>query len=530
MATIGRFYIDGKLTNPPTEAVPEFGQQGIVVEAFFGSDNVQPVITPQEFTFTNEAAKIIRDYVDAGNIYDGLPFAVELVGQAGTISLIDGFLDLVEKYDVISPVQVVTTAKYIASTDNVDQQMANITLDLMDAIGVLTQADYPDIPYVVEKTRSPAEIAITSITLFLMLKELAENVEKLAEDVATVLGMTGTSATGGIGATIYQIAVVILRAAYIAILIKAIIDLIEDLLENFISPIRNHKGLTLRTGLEKTFNHLGYEFESPLKELDFYTYIPSAPSNGQPIQKGIPRSNDYGYNFAEFVELAKSLLNARIAVLDGVLHFRTESDPFWQKNSTYKMPDILLEDNSPKQTNADELVKGRIIQFTLDTKDDWTYDNRIGTQLTIITQSDTGKPQNLNSMEGYEQTIYPVALGNVKEELNDIEIALRTAATAADTVLGFFGSNKRLADRVEKRVGMLKVSDEIHSVPKMIYQSNGVIPLNHRDLLSARYSYENYLIWKFSFVAEDFRRQRDKYDEVLTGFGMNNFIETIINS
>ena len=88
MYTTGRFIINGKIVDPPIEAVPSVGSNGLFIEAAFGVDNVQPAITPLDFTFPNETAKLIRDYVADGNIFQNMDFEAEVIGEAGTFNVV----------------------------------------------------------------------------------------------------------------------------------------------------------------------------------------------------------------------------------------------------------------------------------------------------------------------------------------------------------------------------------------------------------------------------------------------------------
>lgn len=520
-STVGVFRIDGVDVPPPVE------NQEITIEAFFGSDNIQPKVSPLEFTFINEAAKTINDYVDAGNIFQGLTFDASVIGDAGNIQIIDGYLDLANRYDKISPIKIKTEAKFLDGIGNLDKQLKGITFDLLVEENIINNSDYTRVRYVVEKPINAVELVITSVTLFLLIKELAENTEKLGEDINTALGMLSTSATGGIGAVIYQIAMVLVRAAYIAILLKSIIDLVEDLISNFISQIYIKNALSYRVALEKIFAYLGYRFESPIEDLDYLTYVPS--NNSTESRNGVPNPGDFGYNVDAYVSMLLKQFRARIANIDGTIHFRALNDPFWLKNSTYVMDDVLLEDNYSEKKNTQELIKSKIVEFLLDSQDDWTRDNYLGTNYTVITQHIEEVDQRKDALKGFERVTINVSFGNRKDRLNPLEETLKILAGVADTITGIFGANQHFAQRIKNRVGMMKVSGETWSNPKMIYWDNDQMPVNHRDLTSAKYFYENFISYD-SFVLNDFKRQREFYEGVEVGFGLSDFIETNKNS
>lgn len=521
MATVKVFRIEGNEVEPPIEI------HDLLVESAFGTSNIQPSISPLDLTFVNSTAKTIIDYVEAGNIYKRLCFSAEIIGDAGTINIIDGFLALSEKYEKISPIKVLTTAKFLNGITNLDSDLEGITFDLMVQKGNILDSDFTRMNHVVEKPINGVELVVTSLTLFMMLKELAENTEKLAEDITTPAAILASGTTGVVGATIYKVGVVLIRAAYIFVLLKAIIELIESILENFISPVRIRKGLNYRVALEKIFERLGYAFESPIEELDYFTYLPS--SDGTVSIQGIPRPNEFSYTVSGFVSLVRKQFNAKIAELDGVIHLRSENDVFWLKNSTYVLDDILLEDSISERKNTDELVRSRLIEYLVDSTDDWTRINYAGTNYTIFTEHTEEIDPRKDGLRDFERETFNVALGNRKDSLNNLQEALKVLAQVADTVTGVFGSNQHFAQRIKNRVGMIKTSAEIWSQPKVIYWKDGSMPFGHRDLTSAKTLYEKYISEK-SFVQNNYKRQRIIYEGVRTGFGLSNYIEVNRNS
>jgi hypothetical protein len=307
--------------------------------------------------------------------------------------------------------------------------------------------------------------------------------------------------------------------------------MIQDLLERFISPVRQIKGFSLQRILQVGFEKLGYGFETGIPNLDKHVYIPSIRTKSEistdSQQNGIPNASDYGYLFGEIVSLARKYFEARIAVIDGVAQFRWAGDEYWIKQSTYQMPSVLLEDETPKKYNTDELTKSRLIYFETDDSDWWTLDNYRGTDYEVITQHTEEVDPKKDGLVGFERITFPISLGHVKENLNALEIALKTLAQAADLVTKAFGSQQSFTERIERRVGMLKVSHENTSRPKLLYY-NGSIPSNHRDLLSAKVSWNSWGKYN-SFVDNNFKRQRLFYEGVTFGFGLSGTKETIRN-
>lgn len=527
METTGRFYINGESVDLPLEAIPSFGATGIQVNAIFGDENVQANITPLEFNFVGTAARTVKNYFNSGDGFVKLPFSAEVIGDAGQLDLIDGYLDLTDGYEVVSDVQIKVKAKFNESTLSLEQRVSGVSFDLLFIKGKIQQSDSEEIEYVVEKPINVVELVVTSISLYLMIKELTEFTKETSKDVANVLGLSSTGVTGTIGATVYQIAIIAVRAAYNTIMIKAIIDMVTDVITKFISPLYVTRGFTYRRILEIGFDYLGYDFDSNISELDFYTYTPSI--NGESNPFGIPKANDYGYLFGDLVNLIRKQFRAKIGVMNGTVYLYPAKDDFWIKNSQYTMESVLLEGVYGENYNLDELVAARIIEYSLDSNDLWTLENYEGTNYVIDTDNYPEIEASESLLEGFERTNFNVALGNVKDGLNPLEQSLNVLAKTAGVILGIFGSGKKLSNLIQKRVGVLKISETTTTIPKCIYLKGGRIPLNHRELLSAKANWDSYINYD-SFIENDFKRQRIKYTGVRIPFGLSNYKKVVNNS
>ena len=123
MQTTGRYILDGKETDAIVEAVTDVGDSGIFIEASFGVENVQPAIEPLELTFANEGAKIIRDFIKDGRIFEGMDFSADVIGDAGIVEAINGYLDLTDGYEELNEVLVKAKAKFKQSTLSLEEQM-----------------------------------------------------------------------------------------------------------------------------------------------------------------------------------------------------------------------------------------------------------------------------------------------------------------------------------------------------------------------------------------------------------------------
>lgn len=533
MSTYLTFKLAGKEIPAPVD------WQDIQVEATFinlseagAVQSVQPNLDIERFVFVNQAAKQIRDYItngillgDAG-IFEGIPFSITATDKNNTTVVFDGMLDLTDDYEQIHTAKVEAKIKDVAGLNSLSERAQAVSYGFLLSQGTITPSDFIDIKYVAERKVQAIELLMASVTLFLMLKELAEAIRDLEDTIAQVIADTAGGATGPIAGIGYSIAKAIIQAAYVALIIIAIINLLTDMINLLIPFVRTHKGINFRVMLQKAASYLGFNLISPIAELDLVNYLPSKPDDQDPLKEGIPRPEDFGYIVSEAFELAQRCFNAKLQIDGDDLHLRSLNDPFWKKTSTYKMPSVLVEN---RRFNTGEMRASRIIQFETDVRDEWTDNEFKGTNFAISTHPIIVNNDKMLLLKGLDQVQIPVALGSRKDGLNDVEKALAIAAGAADDVIGFFGGSSNLRDKITTKIGMLKVSHSIHSVPKLVPLVNGRIPSNHRNRWSAKVLYDNYHNEK-SFVANNFGNQYELFKDVTVPFGLSEFLQLIKNS
>ena len=527
-----KYLLDGVQYNAPE------GWEDVTIEAEYVNDNIQPSLTVSEYSFPLEAREAILNWFHNGvGGFEGMPFELILYNnQAQQISF-KSFLDFTSNYQEL--LQDGRISVGTIKEDNIDDlysKLEAVTFGYLEAIGSVTNADYVPQEYVVEKKFNMIELLITSITLFLMIKELAESIERTSDAIAEATGIAAAGFTGTVGAAILLVLKAIIAIAYTAILLIAIINLAQILINSLVSPIREHKTILLRHALEVVASHLGYGLIAPNIDFDYIHYLPSNPrlddktfdgfinsTKGTPT--GIPNVLDYGYNCKDMFILAKELINGKIAIIGNDIHVRPKNDSFWLNSATWQMPSKLIE---VKKYNLDELKSTRLIQFKTDLNDEWTIDKYKGTAYEIKTSPINVINPKAILLKGLDETNFNVALGNRKDELNAIENLMKVVANFIDNVTGVFGGGTNFASQVNGRKGVLKQSQNWHSVPKLIYIKGSRLPINHRDLFSAKTLYDSYLNYD-SFIQNNFKRQRAIYTDVEIPFGLQDFKQLTTN-
>jgi hypothetical protein len=528
-----RFTLNNQIVDAPIE------WQDISVQADFEDNAVQPKIDIEEFTFVNQEAQTIRDWISAGRIFEGIPFKIDTYNVNTSSNSFDGFINCSNGVEIFDDRTLKAKLEQSKSWFSVRERMQGVTMSYLESIGVFTDSDYTKVKYVVEKNDNSFEVLMNSVVLFMMSVQLYQEIKSIQKDIANSTGIAASGAFATVGAAIFTTLAAIIQAAFLILMFAAILKLALQIFQTFLPIPRTHRTIKLRTALEKISNYLGYTFSSPITLLDNLVYLPSNLQVDKVnfltglidiprgTRSGLPNESDFGFTGLEFFELCEKMFNAQLKVEGNNLEFRTRNDPYWQQTATYQMPNFLRK---VKRYNTDELVFSRLIRFDTDEiADEWTINNFKGTNYQIITDDTSITDRAARYIEKHETISFPVCLGNRKSELNALENSLATLGSFIDFVVNFFGGNSNFAGKITSRIGVLKVGTNNTTKPKILYVNGTKIPSNHRDLFSAKALYNGYINEK-SFVLNNFGGQKALYSLEGLPFGFEDFLKTIENS
>lgn len=533
------------ILNGKSVAVPK-GFFDVGVKASFG-ENIQANLTTEEFTFILDAYQEIIEWINNGRsggvgIFEGIPLVITDSNANNNVSVFKGILDLQEGTIVQERLkQVQCRLRQDDSLNQLSQLLEPLDYGYLKSLGVISSSDYVDVDYVVNKLDKGLETITTLITIYLLSKQLADTIKEIGTTATTISGIAASGVTGGIGAAIYAVAVAVLQVAYAATLLILIIDFGTDLFNILVQPQRRHKGISLKTLIEKACEYIGYQLQTTIEDLDNLVYLPSNQNVDQfglknifskvgTITEGIPNASDIGYTCTELFQAARDLFNARFAIVGTTVQFHTESSPYWISQSGWEKPAAKKDvAESSFRYNTDEIKSSIFIQFQTDIVDEYTIKNYQGTSYQVLTDAKTVNNPANKTIKNLDRVDIPFALGNRKNSLNSFERALVPLANLFDDIAGVFGGRPNLAKKIKNKVGVLEVSNNNHSVPKLLWLQNGRLPSNHRDLFSAKSLWEKYHVEK-SFVQNNFTRQRIYTENETIPFGLNDFVTLLNNS
>lgn len=523
----------GGQNSPAAENFNDIG-----IQAEYENDSVQPKMTIDALRFVLESRQRVLDWYYGSGAFEGLPYKQQYYNINNERKEFEGLIDFRKEFEDFPDEGLLTVG--LDQENGIDiffTKVGTLTFGYLESIGVITSSDYTNMDYVVEKKFNTFEIIMTGIVIYLMAKEIAESIKRIAQDIALVSSIAASGLTGSIGAAIYAVSIAIINIAYTAVLVIAIIDLMTDLVQAFLPPRRTHKVMRLSTMMQKLCSHFGYTFVTSVTEFDSVYYQPSnlnvdSKSKlgfikvARGTSKGIPNQRDIGYNCEEFVDMMKKLCYGKIAVIGKEVHLRPKDDPFWQQTSQFTYPDVLLTN---KSTNGAELVGTFLASFQTDLNDDYTIDNYRGTSIEVKTDVINAQNQNNVLIDGFEEINFGVALANRKDSLNSIETLLKQAGSIIDRATRALGGRSNFANKVKTRVGLAKQSSNWNSIPKLVYLSGSKIPINHRDLFGADVLINKYYGDK-SFVSNNFRGQKAYYLQQTIPFGFEDYKKLVNNS
>ena len=515
------------------------------VKASFG-DNVQANLSTEEFTFILDGYETIIDWINAGRngglgIFEGIPLSITNSNGAGNASVFKGILDLQAGAIIQENLkQAQVKLRQDESLNQLSELLEPLDYGYLQSLGLISSSDYVSVDYVVNRSDEGLETITTFITIYLLSKQLADTIKDVSTSIATIAGIAASGVPGPIGAAIYAAAVAILQIIYAAPLLILIIDFGQDLITVLVQPQRTHKGILLKTLLAKACEQIGFRLETTIADLENLVYLPSNRNvdvfglksvlkKAGTITEGIPNPGDTGYTCPELFQIARDLFNARFAIVGNTVQFHTESSEYWLSQSGWEKPSATKDvAGLPLRYNTDEIKGSILISFATDVVDEFTIKNYRGTNYQVLTDAKAVIAAN-KTIKNLDKVQIPLALGNRKGSFTPFEQVLLPLANLFDNIAGVFGGSANLAKKIKGKIGVLQVSNNNHSVPKLLWLDGGRLPSNQRDLFGAKSLWDKYHVEK-SFVQNNFARQRKYIEGETIPFGLSDFVTLLNNS
>ena len=532
--------IDGVVVQAPED------WQGVQSLMTWDNDSVQANITTTNFTFVADAAKAIKDFVNANGYFTSLPITFEDYEESGSSPVFDGYIDFTEGYVELTPsdetlqFKVQCTIKERNQIDTFKAKAMGTTWALLESQGYITSAMFSKILYVKQKPYDAFEILMVEMQILQTSILIAQTIADLAKNIASIAAHAAGGVTGFVAAAAFTIAVAIIQLIYAVALIVALIKLFNKILEVFLPNPRFANALTLKQYLEIACSGLGgYTFSSSINDLnDFYIFpskdlvVDNNPFTQPSTDTGYFNIKDFGYIVGEYFQIIEKLFNAKFKVdnVKKIVHFEPlKNDAFWLTQSTFQMENVLTQGWKP---NTDEIVGVRVVKFETDDYDLWTKEKYSGTAHEIHTEVSNIPNIQRSLIKGYDEVRIELSLGNQKEKKNYIETVISVMISGINYIANLLGASVPSTISAYQHISKaLKIQDDQTKMAKLLRcesitvagSTYKVLTNSQRDNCGAKYFYDNYIIDK-SFVANNYRAQWRIYENIVIPFSRSSFV------
>lgn len=463
-------------------------------------------VNVSDLVWVREEKNLIKNHIDTIGPFVGMDYKLQIeTNNNNYLDLLEGILNFPKKYISTEQESVTTTVEKKQSIDWLERVADGYGFEALFQEGVIQPADFVNVPYVINYIPDGQELIILSITLYVMIKELIENIREISDAIREVINAAtpniGIPPSIDAGDVIWAALGVALRIAYAIAIVVAIIDLISQIIEQLMPPLRFHKGMRISKLFERGCQRAGLQFTSSIFTQPGYkdwVIIPKKDRKGVtiggngPDTKGMPTNGGPFQTFGDFVRTMKRMFNADFRIEDGVLRF--ERRDFWDNNAVYNIPDNF---NNPElqtdnvEFNFEEAWANYIISYATDLEDKNTLDVLEGYLVQATTKVLNG-PQENSLLSGLRSVDIPMTLGRRKEGLTTVEEVVKILAQVADSLTGVFGQGTNFTARVEARIGSLLLSSHFLTVPKLVQVQGDGLAVNQRDVCGAFQLWDNF--------------------------------------
>lgn len=475
---------------------------------------------PEELQISNdtlilprEGVKIIKDWISQYGLGNGIP--AHVITKDGTtlryyVDLWDPNTKPVFRSIELSGLKQITAEVKLKRRDaNFFDQAKDWSFEMLADANV--NFSTINIDYVIIKDNQ-LELGISlALAIYNVSRELITQASGLIETTRDILKASSPNVDplenieDIISLTIRAIAQIVL----IGLLLLALIKLSQQFFELIFPKIRQFKACTVKELMSKASAKFGYSFQSTLLDSIPGTAILPLPlikdkeSIWQKIQndlnfsftKGYPTAKDSAVSMVpDLFSVMETTLNAATKVTNNVVQFELWN--YWQNSTTNQIElGVNLDDENLFQWsyNTEVGFKRRLVQYQTDVSDKHTMDFFNPTIEENSLENVNVPNADLETISGYQNINIPFALGVRKNELNWLENLAKEFFKNLDALIAVAGGNSSLEASIDARKGVLQISEQFYSVPKLMYiGANGRQPENYVNIIGAKALNDNY--------------------------------------
>jgi len=453
--------------------------------------------------------KRIYDGLTGGvGIFEGDPYEIAVGDPANPTFVFEGFLDFTQEMTVLGGEEIICALKKKHGEDWLNDVADGFSMAYLYDQGVIVNGDFIKVPYVINYVPDGMQIIVLSMSIYMMTKELIENVEKLAQTIADIAN--ASTPVIGVGVGFGAVAVTawdlgdwvmvalkaLARLAYIIAMTIAIVNLIKEIFEQLLPKKRNHLGMSFRRMYERSCQHLGLGFHSDIAELDWVHIPRKDKKGGSNGENGFPSNSEPIYTFGDLIRVTKEMFNADFRIVNGTFYFQRKDKFIFP--SPYQMPSFFNDQErilDGVKFNTNEMVSNYNIYWALDIQDQNTLDIVEGRVFQAITSPVNTINKEFVMIKNLAEIAIPFSLGREKTDLTTVEKILKQLAKVVDGLTGIFGRGTSFEAQIENRIGSLLLSSHFLTSGKVVKMSGTKLANNQRVELDAK------VLWdKFHFI------------------------------
>jgi hypothetical protein len=448
-------------------------------------------MTVDNLIFVREDKKAIEDYIAQFGRFYGMPFSV----QFGTGQIIQYYIDFTHSATTWNEIEFNAKVKrYKANFNFFDRAKA---LGFMPPLINWVDSDFNNIRYVVIPEQQPLYFVTLALAFYNLTQLITQSILDVQEGIADVQEAAipvGIPPAPNVGAIVSASIKLAARVARLAALTVAMVQLLTTIIEMVMPKVRKFATIQYIHMIRKGCEALGYTLDaSDIPELQplHFLGVPERALDGKIIQEifapmslaytwGHPSAQDSISTLGDAIDKLETLFNLKTTVSNGVVRIQKMATS--QTNNT---PIPLAYDDQPKALNNrkfnDEFWKRKVLLWSKDTRDMFTYDDKVGHLVELDTSIISAPDPQLRLLKGAERIENSFAMGSVKKELTAVEKFLKNVlAPAVDLFTG-----GGLTQTIENRVNILQITSQYYTVNKLLWQQGEFIASDHLEWLGA---------------------------------------------
>jgi hypothetical protein len=450
-------------------------------------------ITIDNLIFVREDKQRIFQHLNTFGRYQGMP--LDVVFSNGQV--LRYYIDFTDQATRWTENEINVKIKRYRSTDNFFDNADSLSWRLVN----FQPSDFSFTDYVIIPEQQPLYFISLSLAYFSLLRELAEAVKGVQEGIAD-LAATLPPLPANVGAVVAAAIKLAARIAYTIFVITALIQLTTQIIEFILPKVRQLKDIKYKRLIEKGCQHLGYTLQStaldqlnrlhflgaPLRSFDGGIFREIFMPLSFAYTDGFPNEMDAIPTLGSAIKRLEDLFNLRTLVIDGVV--RIEREDYWNNPVPNPIPLAynLQESHEMERSFNDDFWKRKLLVWTKDQQDVFTFDDTIGHIVEVDTSVQVSPDPEIQLVKGFERIENPFSLGSRKTEFTFVEKFLKNILAPAVDLF----TNGALSSAINNRIGVLTVSSQYYTNNKLLWKAGTKLHPQHRQVLSAKNIYQTW--------------------------------------